>query len=143
MITTIFLYIELTESLERISDLLGLISGSVLVLFNALLLLPQDDPVVLVVILVAVSLEEIFEHVLHGRVLRSLIEPEVPALAEILHELDWVSLAEHFDGSGELLLLDPLILVPLVVGLESLPGEHSSQEVHGDVADALHVVSAG
>ena len=64
-------------------------------------------------------------------------------MAEILHKLNRVALAEHLNRGGQFLLLDPFILVPFVVGLEALPGEHSSEEVHGDVADALHVVSAG
>ena len=64
-------------------------------------------------------------------------------MTEILHKLNWVALAEHLNRGGQFLLLDPFILVPFVVGLEALPGEHSSEEVHGDVADALHVVSAG
>ena len=112
-------------------------------LLNAVLLLAKDDPVVLVVVLVAVALEEVLEHVPHARVLGPLVEPEVPALTQVLDELDGVALAEHLDGGGQLLLLDALVLVALVVGLESLPGEHPPQEVHRHVPDALHVVPAG
>ena len=125
------------------SHLLWLISRTILMLFNTILLLSKDDPVVLIVILVAVSLEEVLEHVSHGSVLRSLIKSEVSALTEILHKLNWVSLAENFNGSGEFLLLNSLILVSLVVCLESLPRKHSSQEVHSDIANAFHVISAG
>jgi hypothetical protein len=107
------------------------------------LLFTQNDPVVLVVILVAVALEQVLKHVPHDCVLGSLVEAEVSALAQVLHELNGITLAQHFDRGCQLLLLDPFVFVPLVVGLESLPREHSSQEVHGDVADALHVVSAG
>ena len=125
------------------SHFLGLIARSVLVFFDAVLLLAQNDPVVLVVVLVAVALEEVLEHVPHSGVLGSLVEAEVPALAEVLDELDGVALAEHLDGGGQLLLLDALVLVPLVVGLETLPGQHPPKEVHSDVADALHVVTTG
>ena len=64
-------------------------------------------------------------------------------MAKVLDELDGVTLAEHLDGGGQLFLLDALVLVALVVGLEPLPGEHPPQEVHRHVPDALHVVSAG
>ena len=125
------------------SDIFYVFSGFLLTLLHFLLLLGKDDPVVLVVILVSVSGEEVLEHVLHRAILRALVEPQVSALAEVLGELHGVSLAEDFNGGRELLLLDSFVLVALVVGLESLPGEHTSEEVHDHVADALHVVSAG
>jgi hypothetical protein len=102
----------------------------------------ENDPIVLVVIIVAVAGEKILEHVFHGAVLRALVEPQIPALAEVLGELDGVPLAEDLDGGGELLLFDHLVLFALVAGLESLPGQHPPQEVHNHVADALHVVPA-
>lgn len=125
------------------SDVLYVFSGFLLALLHLLLLLGEDHPVVLVVVLVPVAREQVLEHVLHGAVLGTLVEPQVPALAEVLGELNGVSLAEDLDGGGELLLFDSFVLVALVVGLESLPGEHSSEEVHDHVADALHVVPAG
>ncbi len=97
-----------------------------LALFHFLLLLCQDHPIVLIVILVTVSLEQVFEHVLHGTVLRPFIKSQVPALAQILGEFDRVSLAKSLNGSCKLLLFNSLILVPFVVGLESLPRKHSS-----------------
>jgi hypothetical protein len=124
------------------SDVFYVFSGFFFTLLHFLLLFSKDDPVVLVVILVAVSGEKVLEHVLHGAVLGSLVEPQVPALAEVLGELDRVSLAEDLNGGGELLLFDSFVFVALVVGLESLPREHSPEEVHHDVADALHVVPA-
>ena len=128
----------------------GIIRSSLDVVFqlfflflHAFLLLGQDHPVVLVVVLVPVSLEQLLEHRPHRRVVRALIETQVSGLTQILRELDWVSLAEDFDRSSQLLLLDAFVLVLLVVGLESLPGQHSAQEVHGHITDALHIVSAG
>lgn len=125
------------------SDFLDVLPGLLLPLLHFLLLLGQDDPIVLVVVLVAIPLEQVLKHALHRAVLRPFVEAEVPALAEVLGELNWVALAEHLDGGGQLLLLDALVLVALVVGLETLPGEHSPEEVHDHVANALHVVSAG
>ena len=114
-------------------------------LFPLLSLLPhlvEPYPVILVVELVAVPLEQIFEHLLHGGVVGSLVESQISALAEVLGELNGVALAEDLNRSRQLLLLDPLILVPLVVGLKSLPRQRTSQKVHHHVSDALHVVSA-
>lgn len=124
------------------SDVFYVLSGFLLALLHFLLLFGENDPVILVVILVAVSGEKVLEHVLHGAVLGTLVESQVSALAEVLGELDGVSLAEDLDRSGQLLLLDSFVLVPLVVGLESLPREHASEEVHHHVADALHVIPA-
>ena len=125
------------------SDVLYVFSGFLLALLHFLLLLGENDPIVLVVIFVAVAGEKVLEHVSHGRVLRTLVETQVAALAQVLHELNGVALAEHLDGGGQLLLLDSLVLVPLVVGLEALPRKHPSQEVHRNVSNALHVVAAG
>ena len=56
-------------------------------------LLPQDHPVILVVIFVSVFLEELLEHGLHGTVLRFFIESKVSALAEIFGKLSRVTFA--------------------------------------------------
>ncbi len=117
--------------------------GAVLPLLVLLLLVLQDHPVVHVVHLEPILLEQLSEHGLHRRVVGPLIEAQVPGRAQILGELYRVALAQHLDRSRQLLLFDPLVFVPLVVGLESLPGQHSPQEVHGNIADALHVISAG
>jgi hypothetical protein len=127
---------------ELRSYFLNVLLHLLMLLLHALLLLAQDDPVVLVVVLVAVALEEVLEHVAHDGIRGSLVEPQVAALAEVLHELHGVALAEHLDGRGQLLLLDALVLVALVVGLEPLPRQHPPQEVHRHIADALHVVAA-
>ena len=130
------------SSKQSSSDFLDVFFDFLLFL-KSVLLLAQDDPVVLVVILVAVALEKIFEHVPHSCVLRSFVESQVSALAEILHELNRVALAQNLNGSCQLLFFDPFVLVPLVVGLESLPRKHTSQEVHGNVTDTFHIISAG
>ena len=62
-----------------------------------LLLLVQNHPIVLIVVLVSVSLEEFPEHVSNSCVLRPLVEPQVSALAEILGELSWVALAQDLN----------------------------------------------
>ena len=44
--------------------------------------------------------------------------------------LTGVAFTEHLDGSGHLLLTDPLVLLPLGGGLEALPGQGAQVEVH-------------
>ena len=106
-------------------------------------LLGQNHPVVLVVVLVPALSEQLLEHSPHLRVVWTLVESQVPASAQILSELNRVSFAENFNGSGQFLLFDAFVLVPLVVGLQALPGQHASQKVHANIADAFHVISAG
>lgn len=102
----------------------------------------EDNPIILVVIFVSTSAEQVLEHGSHRGVVGSLIEPQIPGLAEILGELNGVILAKNFDGGGKLLLLDPLILVLLVIGLKPLPWKHSPEEVHCNVSDTFHIISA-
>lgn len=51
-----------------------------------------------------------------------------------------IALAQHFNGSGHLLLTDPLILLPLGGGLQPLPGERAQVEVHQHVPQRLQVI---
>lgn len=114
-----------------------------LLLVQLLLLLGQNHPVVLVVVLVPALSEQLLEHASHLGVVWTLVEPQVPASAQILGELNGVSFAQDFNRGGQFLLFDSFVLVPLVVGLQTLPGQHASQKVHANVPNALHVISAG
>lgn len=51
-----------------------------------------------------------------------------------------IALAQHFNGSGHLLLTDPLILLPLGGSLQPLPGERAQVEVHQHVPQRLQVI---
>ena len=97
----------------------------------------------MIIVLVTTTLEKVLEHVSYLTILWLFVKFKVATIDKIFDKLNWISLAEHLDGSVELLLLDALVLVALVVGLEALPGQHAPQEVHRHVADALHVVPAG
>jgi len=97
----------------------------------------------LIVVLVAIPLKQILEHISHGGVLRSLIKSQVACLTEIFGELHRVALAQNLNGGGQLLLFDSFIFVPLVVSLEPLPRKHASEEVHDNITNAFHVISAG
>ena len=110
--------------------------------FLHLVLLLQNDPIILIVMVIPIILEKFLEHGLVGAVGGLLIKLQTAALGEIVRELAGIAFAENLYGSGQFLLLDAVVLVPLVVCLESLPRQHTSQEVHGDVANSFHVVPA-
>ena len=52
------------------------------------------------------------------------------------------SLAEHFCRGGDFLLENTLVLLLLGVGLESLPRQRATQEIHEHVAKRLEVVAS-
>ena len=68
-----------------------------LLLLQLVLLLCQNHPVVLVVVLVPALCEQLLEHCSHCRVTRTLVESQVPACAQVLCELHWVTLAQYLD----------------------------------------------
>lgn len=139
---TIILYIARFQKSWSVSFIGVLFFVLLLLLVKFFLLLGKNDPIVLVIVLVSALVEQFLEHVSHLRVVRALVESQVPASAQILGELSWVALAQNFDRCGQFLFFDALVLVPLVVGLKPLPWQHSSQEIHANVTNALHVISA-
>jgi hypothetical protein len=52
-----------------------------------------------------------------------LLESEGAAVVEVCGKLAWRSLAQDVDGRGHFLLRDPLVLLLLGGGPQSLPGE--------------------
>ena len=86
--------------------------------------------------------EEDAEQLTQVHVVRCLFEAESAAVVQIHRELSRESLAEHLDGSGHLLLADLLILLFLGRGFEPLPWQRAAIEVHEDISERLHVVSA-
>ena len=107
------------------------------------LFLCKNYPIVLIIILVSALSEKIFEHGSHLRVIGSFIKSEVSACAEIFGEFNRVTFAENFNWCGQFFLFNTFILVTFVIGFESLPWKHSSQEIHAYIADAFHIISAG
>jgi hypothetical protein len=51
----------------------------------------------LVVVLVPALCEQLLEHCSHCCVTRTLVESQVPACAQVLCELHWVTLAQYLD----------------------------------------------
>jgi hypothetical protein len=124
------------------SDLSCFFSLLFLFLLDFLFLFIHDHPIVLVVVLVPVALEQLFKHAPHRCVVRSFVKSNISCLTQILGELHWISLAQHFDRSCEFLLFNSFILVPFIISFHPLPWQHSSQEIHVHVSNAFHVISA-
>ena len=79
------------------SDFIQIFLDFFLTLFHFLLLLLQNHPVILIVILITISQEEILEHISHCSILRTLIESQISALAEVFGEFNRISFAKDFD----------------------------------------------
>jgi hypothetical protein len=58
-----------------------------------------------------------------------LLESEGAAVVEVGGKLAWRSLAQDIDGRGHFLLRDPLILLLLGGGPQSLPGEGALKQI--------------
>ena len=112
-----------------------------LFLLNFILLLSHNHPIVLIIKLVTTLIEKLLELTSHLRVVRTFVESQISACTQVLGELSWVSFAQNFNGCCKLFLLYPLVLVSLVVGLEPLPWQHSSQEIHAYITNAFHIIS--
>jgi len=105
-------------------------------------LLFQHCPVESVVVLVVQGSEEDPEQLSEIHVVGSLFEAKTSAVVQIHGKLCGESLAENFNRCWHFLLTNFLVLLFLGGGLESLPGQTSSVEVHQDVAQRLHVVTS-
>ena len=104
--------------------------------------------------------EEDPEELSEVHVVRRLLEPQTSAVVQIHGELGGetlannkfrilmsfkarsIHLAQHLHRRGHLLLTDLLVLLLLGGGLQSLPWEAASVEVHENIAQTLHVISA-
>jgi hypothetical protein len=61
-----------------------------------------------------------------------LLESEGAAVVEVGGKLAWRALAQDIDGRGHFLLRDPLILLLLGGGPQSLPGEGALKQIFHD-----------
>jgi len=129
------------------SGLLVIILGGLLTggLGNGLgiLLVLVDGPIKDIVILEALTNEEITEDLSEVRVIRLVIEAEGTSIVEIDGKLVREASAEDLSGSRHLLLHDAVILLLLGSSLETLPWEGATAEVQHNVSERLHIISAG
>lgn len=107
------------------------------------LLVLVDGPVEDIVVLEALTDEEVTEDLAEVAVVRLVVEAERAGVVEIDGELVGESTAENLGGGGHLLLHDAVVLLLLGSSLESLPGKGATAEVEHNVAEGLHVVTAG
>jgi len=116
----------------------SLLSRHILVdLFDSLLYAPIEN----VIVLEPFSNEQIPEQLPQVRVVGFVVESQRTAVIEVDGEFVGESSTEVFGRSRHLLLHDSVVLLLLGSGLESLPRERSSKEVHQDVTERFHIVT--
>jgi len=101
-----------------------------------------DAPVEDVVILVSFTDEEIPEEFPQVGIVRLVVEPQGPSIVQEDGELVGEATAEEIGRCGHLLLHDPVVLLLLCSGLETLPRERATEEIHKNVSERFEVVAA-
>jgi len=101
-----------------------------------------EDPIVLIVVIVASLVHEVLEYLSHVVVIRPLLKLQVPAIIEVSMELLWHSPCQRLNRGLDLLVLDPIVLIILILSLKALPRECALKEVNQDESDRLEVVSS-
>ena len=107
------------------------------------LLVLVDGPVEDVVVLEALTDEEVPEDLAEVRVVGLVVEAERASVVEVDGELVREATAEHLGRGGHLLLHDAVVLLLLGGRLKTLPGKGTAAEVQHHVTERLHVVTAG
>jgi len=96
-----------------------------------------------VVVRVSLASEQVAEHSAEVGNIGLGLELEGTAVGQVFGKLGGASLAECGDGDGLLLFHNQLVLLGGRLGLESLPGETSLEEVDQHVADGLEIIPSG
>lgn len=104
---------------------------------------PLDAPVKYVIVLVSFTDEEIPEELPQVRVIRLVVESQGPSVVQENGKLVREATAEKIGGCGHLFLHDPVVLLLLGGGLETLPGEGTTEEIHEDVGEGFEIVATG
>jgi hypothetical protein len=124
----IFLALTLTSSL---GDGLGV------------LLVLVDGPVEDVVVLEALTNEEVAEDLAKIGVVGLVVEAERTGVVQVDGELVGEAATEDLSGGGHLLLHNAVVLLFLSSRLKTLPGKRAAAEVEHNVSEGLHVITAG
>jgi len=111
-------------------------------LFVAFRLIVQDRPVEDKVILIAFAEEQILQEAPKIGIVWSVLKAQTTAVVQVRHDLSGEVLAQYLNRSGHLLLHDLFILFLLAVGLESLPWQTATVEVHEHIADGFQIVAS-
>ena len=102
------------------------ISVIILVYFMSCLL---QDPVILIVVIVATLIHQIFEYFSHVVVIRSFLEFQISAILQISVKFLWKSPRQRLNRCRHFLVLDSVILIVLILSLKALPRQISLQKV--------------
>ena len=101
-----------------------------------------EDPIVLIVVIMASFVHEILENLSHVVVIGSLLKFQVPAIIEVSIELFWHSPCQSFNRGTDFLVLDPVVLVIFIFSLKALPRECAFEEINENKSYGLEVVSS-
>ena len=102
----------------------------------------MNAPVEDVIVLISFADEEVAEELPQVRVVGLVVEPQGPSVVQEDGELVGEATAEKIGRRGHLLLHDPVVLLFLGGGLETLPRERSTEEVHEDVSERFKIITA-
>lgn len=103
----------------------------------------MNAPVEDVVVLVSFTDEEIPEELPQVRVVGLVVEPQGSGVVQEDGELVREATAKKIGGRGHLLLHDPVVLLFLCSGLETLPRERATEEVHENISERFKIIAAG
>ena len=106
------------------------------------LLQVENGPVEHIIVLEALPIEQLLEKPLQVSIIRTVFEAEGAAVLKVGTELSRITLAELLRRSRHFSIHDTLVLLLLGIGLESLPGKRSPDEIHEDIAEGFEVVAA-
>ena len=108
----------------------------------SVLLVLVHGPVEDVVVLEALTHEQVTEDLTQVGVVRLVVEAEAAGVVEVDGELVREATAQDFGRGGHLLLHDTIVLLLLGCRLKALPRETTTAEVQHHVTQRLHVVTA-
>lgn len=106
------------------------------------LLVLVDSPVEYIVVLEALTNEEIPEDLAEIAVVRLVVKSKGTGVVQVDGKLVGEATAQDFSRGRHLLLHNAVILLLLRGSLQTLPRERSTAKVEHDVAERLHVVTA-
>lgn len=107
------------------------------------LLVLVDGPVEDIVVLEALTDEQVAEDLAEVGVVGLVVEAERAGVVQIDGELVGETTAEDLGGGGHLLLHDAVVLLLLSSRLKTLPWKGAATEVEHNVSKGLHVVTTG
>jgi len=103
---------------------------------------PLDTPVEHVIILIPFTDKEIPEELPQVGVVGLVVEPQGSSVVQEDGKFVRETTTEKVGRCSHLLLHDPIVLLLLCSGLEALPGEGTTEEVHEDVREGFEIITA-